>query len=123
QEIWEDKAGAGERVMLYVRTLYLQYVSQYAHPRLAYICSGLVNIMRGRSFCYTKWHESQVQCGKEDTYREKCFGSREASPHVTLSWKPTDVTVFDILFQTHFILIENTMQKDEMVDVEEAKTS
>ncbi|WZY87994.1 hypothetical protein YC2023_044729 [Brassica napus] len=42
---------------------------------------------------------------------------------ISYNRKPTDVTVFDILFQTHFILIENTMQKDEMVDVEEAKTS
>ncbi|XP_022570751.2 uncharacterized protein LOC111213305 [Brassica napus] len=64
----------------------LSICSSKVCPRiqLAYICSGLVNIMRGRSFCYTKWHESQVQCGKEDTYREKCFESREASPHVTL---------------------------------------
>ncbi|EOA19859.1 hypothetical protein CARUB_v10000110mg, partial [Capsella rubella] len=74
------------------RALY-KYASQFADPR-------------SDPEFWNKWHEFEVQHGNEDTYREMLRIKRSVSASYS---------------QTHFILPENMMQKDKMVDVDEAK--
>ncbi|CAH2044591.1 unnamed protein product [Thlaspi arvense] len=55
---------------------------------------------------WNKWHEFEVQHGNEDTYREMLRIKRSVSASYS---------------QTYSILPEHMMQKDKMVDVEEAR--
>ncbi|CAL9231885.1 unnamed protein product [Arabidopsis halleri] len=74
------------------RALY-KYASQFADPR-------------SDPEFWNKWHEFEVQHGNEDTYREMLRIKRSVSASYS---------------QTHFILPENMMQKDKLLDVEDAK--
>ncbi|KAH0691442.1 hypothetical protein KY289_018800 [Solanum tuberosum] len=55
---------------------------------------------------WNKWHEFEVQHGNEDTFREMLRVKRSVSASYS---------------QTHFILLEYLMQKDQMQTLEEAK--
>ncbi|CAN4089374.1 unnamed protein product [Withania somnifera] len=55
---------------------------------------------------WNKWHEFEVQHGNEDTFREMLRVKRSVSASYS---------------QTHFILPEYLMQKDQMQNLEEAK--
>ncbi|KAL8555465.1 hypothetical protein ACS0TY_003319 [Phlomoides rotata] len=74
------------------RALY-KHASQFADPR-------------SDPDFWNKWHEFEVQHGNEDTFREMLRVKRS----VTASYS-----------QTHFILPEYLMQKDQMQTLEEAK--
>uniref|UniRef100_A0A2P2IVB4 Pre-mRNA-splicing factor SYF1 n=2 Tax=Rhizophora mucronata TaxID=61149 RepID=A0A2P2IVB4_RHIMU len=69
------------------------FASQFADPR------------SGADF-WNKWHEFEVQHGNEDTFREMLRIKRS----VTASYS-----------QTHFILPEYTMQKDQRLSIDDAK--
>lgn len=74
------------------RALY-KHASQFANP--------------GSDFDFwVKWHEFEVQHGNEDTFREMLRVKRSVSASYS---------------QTHFILPEHLMQKDQMETLEEAK--
>ncbi|KAI3448910.1 hypothetical protein Pfo_005575 [Paulownia fortunei] len=74
------------------RALY-KHASQFADPR-------------SDPDFWNKWHEFEVQHGNEDTFREMLRVKRSVSASYS---------------QTHFILPEYLMQKDEMQTLEEAK--
>ncbi|KAH6824164.1 Tetratricopeptide repeat superfamily protein [Perilla frutescens var. hirtella] len=74
------------------RALY-KHASQFADPR-------------SDPDFWNKWHEFEVQHGNEDTFREMLRVKRSVSASYS---------------QTHFILPEYLMQKDQMQTLEEAK--
>ncbi|KAL6500094.1 hypothetical protein OROGR_028004 [Orobanche gracilis] len=74
------------------RAIY-KHASQFADPR------------SGAEF-WNKWHEFEVQHGNEDTFREMLRVKRSVSASYS---------------QTHFILPEYLMQKDQMQTLEDAK--
>ncbi|XP_071930402.1 uncharacterized protein [Coffea arabica] len=74
------------------RALY-KHASQFADPR-------------SDPDFWSKWHEFEVQHGNEDTFREMLRVKRSVSASYS---------------QTHFILPEYLMQKDQMQTLEEAK--
>ncbi|XP_021902168.1 pre-mRNA-splicing factor SYF1 isoform X2 [Carica papaya] len=74
------------------RGIYL-YASQYADPR-------------SDPDFWNKWHEFEVQHGNEDTFRDMLRVKRSVSASYS---------------QTHFILPEYLMQKDQRMNIDDAK--
>ncbi|MED6174847.1 hypothetical protein PIB30_072883 [Stylosanthes scabra] len=78
------------------------YASQFANPR-------------SDPEFWKKWHEFEVQHGNEDTFREMLRIKRSVSASYS------QVSLLVLFLQTHFILPEYLMQKDQTVNLDEAK--
>ncbi|KAF7801355.1 pre-mRNA-splicing factor SYF1 [Senna tora] len=95
-----------------VKTMCLKYaeleksLGEIDRARGIYVFASQFADPRSDSEFWNKWHEFEVQHGNEDTFREMLRVKRSVSASYS---------------QTHFILPEYLMQKDQAVPLEEAK--
>ncbi|KAL6206953.1 hypothetical protein ACLB2K_024198 [Fragaria x ananassa] len=95
-----------------VKTMCLKYaeleksLGEIDRARGVYIFASQFSDPRSDAEFWNKWHEFEVQHGNEDTFREMLRIKRSVSASYS---------------QTHFILPEYAMQKDQRLSVDEAK--
>ncbi|KAM5572086.1 hypothetical protein ABKV19_012250 [Rosa sericea] len=95
-----------------VKTMCLKYaeleksLGEIDRARGVYVFASQFSDPRSDAELWNKWHEFEVQHGNEDTFREMLRIKRSVSASYS---------------QTHFILPEYMMQKDQRLSIDEAK--
>ncbi|KAL6279226.1 hypothetical protein ACE6H2_016107 [Prunus campanulata] len=111
REIYEQaiKSGLPDKD---VKTMCLKYaeveksLGEIDRARGVYVFASQFSDPRSDVDFWNKWHEFEVQHGNEDTFREMLRIKRSVSASYS---------------QTHFILPEYMMQKDQRLNIDEAK--